>query len=136
MLINEVRNSEKIKPRIYCLRNVIDDYVTQTKKIAKLLNYRFSKLGKIQGPQHPLQISWICNPKQKFFSFHYATEKDCHDAVRAPGRNKLIGLSKIPAWAIEDSSSVVVSHLKFLVNYCINLSCLPNELKQAHVVPL
>ena len=33
MLINEVRNSEKTKPRIYSLRNVFGDYVTQTKKL-------------------------------------------------------------------------------------------------------
>ena len=33
MLMNEVRNSEKTKPRIYSLRNVFVDYVTQTKKM-------------------------------------------------------------------------------------------------------
>ena len=33
MLINEVRNSEKTKPRIYSLRNVFGDYVTQTKNL-------------------------------------------------------------------------------------------------------
>ena len=33
MLINEVRNSEKTKHRIYSLRNVFGDYVTQTKKL-------------------------------------------------------------------------------------------------------
>ena len=27
-------------------------------------------------------------------------------------------------------------HLNFLVNYCIKLSCFPNDLKRAHVVPL
>ena len=78
----------------------------------------------------------ICNPKQKYFSFHYVTEIDCHDAIRALGRNKPIGPSNIPAWAIKDSSSVIVPHLNFLVNYCIKLSCFPNELKRAHVVPL
>ena len=31
MLINEVRNSEKTKPRIYNLRNVFGDYVTPKK---------------------------------------------------------------------------------------------------------
>ena len=100
-----------------------------------MLNYRFSTLGKFQGPQHPLQTYGTGNPKQKTLSFHYVTEKDCHDAIRALGR-KPIGPSKIPAWAIEDSSSVIVSHLNFLVNYCIKLSCFPNELKRAHIVPL
>ena len=100
------------------------------------MNYRFSTLGKFQGPQHPLQTSGTGNPKQKTFSFHYVTEKDCHDAIRALGRNKPIGPSNIPAWAIKDSSSVIVPHLNFLVNYCIKLSCFPNELKRAHVVPL
>ena len=100
------------------------------------MNYRFSTLGKFQGPQHPLQTSGTGNPKQKTFSFHYVTEKDCHDAIRALGRKKPIGLSNIPAWAIKNSSSVIFPRLNFLVNYCIKLSCFPNELKRAHVVPL
>ena len=100
------------------------------------MNYRFSTLGKFQGPQHPLQTSGTGNPKQKTFSFHYVTEKECHDAIRELGRNKPIGPSNIPAWAIKDSSSVIVPQLNFLVNYCIKLSCFPNELKRAHVVPL
>ena len=33
MLINEVGNSVKIKPRIYNLRNVFRDYATETKKM-------------------------------------------------------------------------------------------------------
>ena len=100
------------------------------------MNYRFSTLGKFQGPQHPLQTSGTGNHEQKTFSFHYVTGKDCHDAIRALVGNKSIGPSNIPAWAIKDSSSVIVPHLNFLVNYCIKLSCFPNELKRAHVVPL
>ena len=118
------------------MRNVFGDCVTQTRKIANLFNYRFSTHGKFQGSQHPLQISGICNPKQKTINFPYVTEGDCHDAIRALGRKKPIGPSKNPARAIKDSSSVIVPHLNFLVNYCIKLSCFPNELKQAHVVPL
>ena len=100
------------------------------------MNYPFSTLGKFQGPHHPLQMFEICNPKQKTLSFHYATEKGCHDAIRALGRNKPIGPTNIPAWAIKASSSVIVPHVNFLWNYCIKLSCFPNEPKQAHVVPL
>ena len=81
------------------MRNEFVDYVTQTKN-ANLLNYRFSTLEKFQGPQHLLQRSGICNAKQKFFIFHYATEKVCHDAIRALGRNKPIGPSNSPLWAI------------------------------------
>ena len=33
MLINEVRNTEKIELRIYSFRNVFGDYVTQTKNL-------------------------------------------------------------------------------------------------------
>ena len=63
LLLKQQKVTEKT--RIYSLRNVFGDYVTQTKKIAKLLNYRFSTLGKFQGPQHPLQTSGTGNPKQK-----------------------------------------------------------------------
>ena len=72
----------------------------------------------------------------KILSFHIVTEKDCHEAIRVLGRNKPMGPSNIPTWAIKNSSSVIAPHLNFLVNYCIKLSCFPNELKQAHVVPL
>ena len=119
MLIHEVRNSEKIKSRIYSLRNLFGDYVTQTKKIANRLNYRFSTHGNFHDPQYLLQISGICNPKQKVFSSYYVTEKDFHDAIRALGKNKPIRPSNLPAWANKESSSVVVPHLNFLVKYCI-----------------
>ena len=101
-------------------------------KIANLLNYRFSTLGKFRGPQFLLQISNACNSKPKNFWFHFATDKDCHDAIKALGRNKPIGPSHIPAWAIKDSRSVIVPHPS-LVNYWIRMFCFPNELKQAHV---
>ena len=61
------------------------------------------------------------------------TEKDCHDAIKALGRNKSIVQSQIPARAIKDSSSVMAPRL---VYHCIRISCFPNELKQAHIVLL
>ena len=57
----------------------------------------------------------------KKLSFHYVKEKDCHDAIRALGRNKPIGPSNIPAYANKDSSSVIVPHLNFLVHQIILL---------------
>ena len=43
--INETKNSERTKTEIFSLKNSFGDTVTDQKRIANLLNYRFSKLG-------------------------------------------------------------------------------------------
>ena len=45
-LMNEIRNSTRRRSHIYCLKNVFNDYVTEPKNFANLLNYSFSQLGK------------------------------------------------------------------------------------------
>ena len=50
--INEVRNSVRTKTDISCLRNSFGDLETDQKRIANLLNYRFSKLGDLFGDKN------------------------------------------------------------------------------------
>ena len=49
--INEARNSLRTKTRIISLRNglVFGDIITNQRKIANLLNYKYSKLGDFLG---------------------------------------------------------------------------------------
>ena len=44
-LINEVRNKSRTGTKILSLKNCFEDVITDSKKIANLLNYKFSKLG-------------------------------------------------------------------------------------------
>ena len=46
---NEARNSLGTKTRIISLRNVFGDIITNQRKIANLLNYKYSKLGDFLG---------------------------------------------------------------------------------------
>ena len=45
--MNDVRNSARTSNHIYSLKYVFNDYVPEPKKIANLLNYWFSQLGKL-----------------------------------------------------------------------------------------
>ena len=47
--INETKNSKRTKTEIFSLKNSFGDTVTDQKRIANLLNYRFSKLGEYLG---------------------------------------------------------------------------------------
>ena len=47
--INEARNSKRTKANISSLKNSFGDLITDPKRIANLLNYRFSKLGDYAG---------------------------------------------------------------------------------------
>ena len=67
--INEVRNEKRTKTEIRSLRNCFDDIFTDEKKVANLLNYRFSKLGDYLGETkiYPKSNEVLC---QKSFNFN------------------------------------------------------------------
>ena len=48
-IINDTRNSKRLKTEILSLKNSFGDIVTDQKRFANLLNYRFSKLGEYFG---------------------------------------------------------------------------------------
>ena len=78
MLINEIRNN---KAQNFKFENCFWWLCIANKKIAGLINYRFSTVGKFQGPQFPQQMSNGSNSKPKNSRFEFATVKDCHDAI-------------------------------------------------------
>ena len=51
-------------------------------------------------------------------------------------KNKPIGLSKIPAWALKDCLNIIAEPLCFLINSFIEESRFPKHLKSAFVIPI
>ena len=137
--INEARNSLRTKTVIPSLKNVFGDYVTDQKKVANLLNYRFSKLGDFIGQckffkEETFNISSI--PNFAKFSFHPVTLYECKKIVRSLNTKKPLGPSNIPAWALKDSLNVIAEPLTFLINAFLEQGKFPNHLERAHVVPI
>ena len=62
--------------------------------------------------------------------------KQCFDIVRKINVRKPLGPCTVPAWAIIGGQSVIVPHLTFVINTCLDENIFPVELKKAHVTPL
>ena len=116
------------------LENVFSEYVTDPKKISNLLNSRFPILSKFSGSEKTLskqkRYTW------KTFLYRFVTEKECFDALKSLGKNKLPGPALIPAWAFKDASPIASHHLSYIVNNCIKESYFPKCLQKAHIIPL
>ena len=133
--INEVRNEKRTKTEIRSLRNCFDDIVTDEKKVANLLNYRFSKLGDYLGETkiYPKSNEVLC---QKKFQFQPISLFQCKKLIKNININKPLGPSSIPAWALKDCLNVIAEPLCFMINSFLDLGEFPNHLKQAFVVPI
>ena len=88
-LMNEIRNSARTRTKIYSLKNVFNDYVTKLRKIANLLNYRFSQLGKfILSDETYENIDDFAGRSAKTFSMRSITEFECLQCIKKLNRNK------------------------------------------------
>ena len=135
--INEARNSQRTKTHISSLRNSFGDLITDPKRIANLLNYRFSKLGDYAGKKIPYKKPNNRIPeRQSLFSFKPISIFDIKKHINNLNSNKPICPSKIPAWALKDVLNVIAEPLCYLVNTFIQEGKFPNQLKQAFVVPI
>ena len=98
-LMNEIRNSTRTRNHIYSLKNVFNDYVTEPKKIANLLNYRFSKLRTfILQDETCENIEDFAGRSAKTFSIRCITEFECLQCIKKLNRNKPQGASALPPW--------------------------------------
>ena len=109
--------------------------ITQVKKIANHLNYIFSNLGEFFGAKKPPNYNKSASESASFH-FQHITVKQCFDIVRKINVRKPLGPCTVPAWAIIDGQSVIVPHLTFVINTCLDENIFPIELKKAHVTPL
>ena len=62
--------------------------------------------------------------------------KDCYDIINDLKANKPTGPCKVPAWATMDRKLILTSHLRFILNECINESVFPTMLKRATITPI
>ena len=128
------RNSPRTKTNISSLRNSFGDLITDPKRIANLLNYRFS--GDYAGKKIPHKKLNNNIPKRKFlFGFQPISIFDIK-IIHNLTSNKPIGPSKIPAWALKDRLNVIAEPLFYLVNTFIQEGKFPNHLKLAFVIPI
>ena len=134
--MNEARNCKKTKTEINSLRNSLGDLVTDQTKIANLLNYRFSKLGDYLGKQKPYTENSHDSKTSAPFTFHPISLYECKRHLKSLNKNKPIGPSNIPAWALKDCLNIIAEPLCFLINAFIEESRFPNHLKSAFVIPI
>ena len=133
--INQVRGTCSGNHRITVLRNSFSEMITQDKKIANHLNYIFSNLGEFFGAKKPPNYNKSASESASFH-FQHITVKQCFDIVRKINVGKPLGPCTVPAWAIIDGQSVIVPHLTFVINTCLDENIFPIELKKANVTPL
>ena len=94
-LMYEIRNSARRRNHIYSLKNVVNDYVTEPKKMANLLNLRFSQLGKFILSDETY-IEDFAGRSAKTFSIRFITEFECLQCIKKLSRNKPKGPSALP----------------------------------------
>ena len=102
------------------------------------MNFKFSVLEKYLVERKifdkPLFSTETGNAN--WFVFKYVTCKEVHDLIKCMNMNKALGPSKIPAWALKDSQSVLAELLCFLINKFISESSFPTDLKKVLISPL
>ena len=136
--INETRNSKRMKTEIFSLKNSFGDIVTDQKRIANLLNYRFSKLGEYfgQARQYMNTTSKEIKNNNRKFSLQPISIFQCKKHLKRLNKNKPLGPSDIPAWALKDCLNLLAEPLCFMINAFIEEGKFPEHLKQAHVIPI
>ena len=128
--INEARNSKRTKANISSLKNSFGDLITDPKRIANLLNYRFSKLGDYAGKKSSYEKLNNKIPERKSsFRFQPISIFDIKKHIHNLNSNKPIGPSKITAWALKDVLIVIAEPVCYLVNTFIQEVKFPNDLK-------
>ena len=136
--INETKNSKRTKTEIFSLKNSFGDTVTDQKRIANLLNYRFSKLGEYLGQtrQYMNNTSKEIKNNNKKISHQPISLFECKKHLKRLNKNKPLGPSNIPAWALKDCLNLLAEPLCFMINAFIEEGKFPEHLKQAHVIPI
>lgn len=138
-LINSLRNTCKNDTSIQLIANEKGCF-TSNKDIADELNNIFISLGDFSQSSHQTNFDEYLNHKpemsNKSFSFRFFTEKECWDAVKSLNKNKSSGVCPVTAWSLWDSSSILITHLSFLMNSMVYYNEFPLLLKQALVTPI
>ena len=137
--INEQRISARPSVSIDSLRNSFGDVLTGPMQIAKLLNYKFSKLGEYLGRSRSappnfreteLEQDFIC------FGFRSFAVREVTDELLRLRTDKPRGPSPIPRWAMIDSAHIVAPVITLIFNIAIMKCKFPKALKLADITPV
>ena len=127
-----------MKTEIFSLKNSFGDIVTDQKRIANLLNYRFSNLGEYfgQARQYMSTTSNEIQNNDRKFSLQLISIFECKIHLKRLNKNKSLGPSDIPAWALKDCLSLLPEPLCSMINAFIEEGKFPEHPKRAHVIPI
>ena len=135
--INKLRDPNKNATEIHALKNSFGHLVTDDKKMADLLNYKFSTLGIFNnGENEPPTLKRSTKVPNKSFSFRFITEKECLDAIKKLNPKKSAGPSSVPTWALLDGKSELHRPLTKLINESITSCEFPESFKKAVITPI
>ena len=130
-IINDIRNSTK--SNIQRLKNSFGETVTNNKRMADLMNYRFSRLGDYFGKNQPQK--YCKKNDNNNFNFRFITSQECRTQIMNLSVHKPLGPSSIPAWALRDGCSELVEPLTMIFNSFISQSSFPTLFKKTIVTP-
>ena len=134
-LIIEVRNKLRTGTEILYLKSCFDDVITDSKQIANLMNYKFSKLGEYLLNKRTIKQNFQqINPNM--FSFRFFTTFECRKALSKVNKNKPLGRLTIPAWALKDGAHILADPICFLFNGFLKQKKFPSLLKLANITPI
>ena len=100
------------------MRNSFGDVVTESVKMANLLNYKFATLGDFKT-SFPHKGDVACRNENfiKYFDsnfhFRFITNLECLKTVNTLNPNKPLGPTSIPAWALKDGAYQLAEPLTF-----------------------
>ena len=130
-IINDIRNSTKSNTYVQRLKNSFGEIVTNNKKMADLMNYRFSRLGDYFGKNQP--HNYCKKNDNNNFYFRFITSQECRTQIMKLSVHNPLGPSSIPAWALRDGCSELVEPLTMIFNSFISQSSFPTVFKKAIV---
>ena len=132
--INQIPGSGSINCKISALRNSFFETTLQDFKVAIHLHYVFSKSKKIGFAK--LQLLNSRSVQLPDFDFQHTSVKQYYDILRELNMQKHLGSCTVRASAKVYGHSIIVPHLKFVINSCIGEDVFPTELKKANVTLL
>ena len=133
-IINDIRKSTKSNTYIQRLNLSFDVIVKNNKKMADLMNYRFSRLGEFFGENQPHK--YCKKNDNNNFCFRFITSQECRTQIMKLRVRKPLGCFSIPAWALRDGCSELVEPLTMIFNSFISQSSFPTLFKKAFVTPV
>jgi hypothetical protein len=131
--INQLRQVRNTEDKIENLKNSLGYDVNENKKMANLMNYKFSVLGEYEGPS--VEYKGKC-PNNRNFNFRFVTAYEVNKSINKLNANKPKGPGKIPAWAIKDAQISVAPILTYIINQSIKMNVFPDSLKHEHITPV